>query len=260
MKRFLYVIAVTIMVVTVWNLYENVGAKTKKITRAEVASVSDDVFKNYGIYDSECDIDCYCYYGNMYMSEETIHEQLEKIARYIGINGEYDYERKEAENGYKTIISKTADKSGFAVTMSTVENISDKNAAQSQYITVNLKLMNSISSGIYYKTRIVNALKKFVDSDKNPDVNMCIKGNIYGNLDDKKKEEIALSVFENAGAKKIFEHTEDGIYSLYGYSGEMDKYISVGNKKININVLFSYDETNNVTQIMIGSPVVNYDY
>ena len=65
MKRFLYVIAVTIMVVTVWNLYENVGAKTKKITRAEVASVSDDVFKNYGIYDSECDIDCYCYYGNM---------------------------------------------------------------------------------------------------------------------------------------------------------------------------------------------------
>ena len=80
---------------------------------------------------------------------------------------------------------------------------------------------------------------------------------LHGN---KKKEEIALSVFENADEKKIFEHTEDGIYSLYGYSGEMDKYISVGNKKININVVFSYDETNNVTQIMIGSPVVNYDY
>ncbi len=260
MKKFLYVLGMGVCIAVLWYMFDQYLSGQKKTKDVEVFQITDAVFQTYGIYDCECEIGGCYYYGEEFLSEESAHELLGKIAGEIGISGEYQYVRNQTDTGFQTEITKSGEESDFKISLNTVEKKTGSTMSQSQYILIDLKIKNSVSSGIYYRDQIHDVIGKYVNHKGKNTTDLCIRGNICGLPGKKIQKKIAASVFEEAEAKKVFEHVEDESYSIYGYTDKVDNCITIGNKKININVAFSYNEEKNITQILIGSPIVNYDY
>ena len=260
MKKILYGIAMFLLIIGFWKLFDDCTMDRQEKPNMQVFRITDSVFQNYGIYDSECSIEGCYFYGEEYLSEDVAHELLGKIAKGIGITGEYEFDRVQTDSGYQTRITKNGEDSDFTLSLNTVENKSNKNISQSQYIVVDLKIKNSVSSGIYYRDHIGEVMKKYVHNKGDITTDLCIKGNIYGKPGDKIQKNIAKTVLSEAGAGKVFEHTEEDSYSVYAYASQVGNYITIGHNKINLNVAFSYNEQKNITEILVGSPIVNYDY
>lgn len=285
MKRIMYAAAIVAAVFGVQKLYDVYGTKEVKEVHAEVSDVLADVFDEEGIDESECNIEGYYYYGSMYLSEEGCHELLGKIADGLGVISEYEYHRERTSSGYTATLLKEGADSNLLLKLITVENEESENLiSQQQYISINLTITDSVKSGFYYRNLIETTVKQlFKENEKNSDyfsdgngrhgyadnLWLSVKGKLYGTADIERQKEIANTVLEGIGAEKIFDNEENvGIwenkdlimYSIYAYSPEIEDYVAIGSEKINVNIVFNYDEENNVTYIHAGSPIINYDY
>lgn len=52
----------------------------------------------------------------------------------------------------------------------------------------------------------------------------------------------------------------DNFYSFYGYSDLLHSNVIVENKKINLNIVFTYNEEKGKTIIKVATPFLNEDY
>ena len=290
MKRIIYAIVILFVVLGVEHAYDSYSHKRTEKDEIEVSAVVENVFENAGIYESECEIDGYFYYGPMYLSDDGCHELLSRLAGLIGVNSEYEYRRERTDTGYDAVLIKDAKYSRLELKMITVENEENENLiGQHQYLSVNLKIQNSVNSGFYYRKMIADSVEKIIeesevkyedlgyDYDRRHNLvdtlSVGIKGKIYGYMNLDKQKEIAGEIAAGMKAELVFDNVEskpenvdnrrentDDLYSLYAYTDEINDYVSVGMNKININIAFSYNEDDNVTYVNIGSPIVNYDY
>lgn len=286
MKKLVYALVIVVAVLGVQKLYDVYGTKEAKMVHAEVSDVIEHVFDEEGIDKSECVIDGYYYYGSMYLSEEGSHELLSKIADGLGVKSEYEYYRERGGNGYTATLLKESADAKLLLKLITVENEENANLiSQQQYISIQLEIKDSVKSGFYYRQLIENNMKKLFRENEEKSEGyplsgterhsyadnlwLSIKGTIYGTADVKRQKKIAESMLEGIGAEKIFDNEEyidvkeDEnliMYSIYAYTPEIDDYVAIGSEKINVNIVFSYDEVNNVTIIHAGSPIINYDY
>ena len=286
MKKIIYAAAIVVAVLGVQKLYDAYGTKEAKEVHAEVSDVIEHVFDEEGIDESECVIEGYYYYGSMYLSEEGSHELLGKIADGLGVKSEYEYHRERGKNGYTAILLKEGEDSTLQLQLITVENEESENLiSQQQYLRIRLEIKDSVKSGIYYRQLIEDTMRKLFRENEEKSAGylqsgserhsyadnlwLSVKGTIYGAADVKRQKKIADSMLAGIGAEKIFDNEEQvGIredknlimYSIYAYTPEIDDYVAIGSEKINVNIVFSYDEVNNVTIIHAGSPIINYDY
>lgn len=283
MKRIIYVAAIVAAVFGVQKLYDIYGMKEVKEVHAEVSEVLSDVFNEEGIDESECIIEGYYYYGSMYLSEEGSHELLGKIADGLGVVSEYEYHRERTASGYTAALLKEGADSTLLLKLITVENEESENLiSQQQYLSINLTIEDSVESGFYYRNLIEATMKNlFKEKEKNPDYYsgerhsyadnlwLSVKGKLYGAAEVERQKEIAEAVLAGIGAEKIFDNEENVgawedkdliMYSIYAYTSGIDDYVAIGSEKINVNIVFNYDEENNVTYIHAGSPIINYDY
>lgn len=69
----------------------------------------------------------------------------------------------------------------------------------------------------------------------------------------------AADIFGRLGASQVCS-ASDNIYTEYGYSKEIDEQIETDNKKVNVQISFSYNEEKDVTDICVGTPIINTSY
>lgn len=277
MRKIVYLMVILFVVLGVEHLYDVYGVREGPVEISQLSEAVRDTFQNAGIYESECDIEGYFYYGSIYLSEEGGHELLSKLAGYIGVDSEYEYTRNRTDNGYESVLVKDGDSARLELKLITVEYEENESLiGQQQYLSVNLSVFNSVNSGFFYREKIARGVEKimeaaeiqFYESENETDrrrklvntLDISVKGKIYGYMEPEKQKEIAHQLIGGINAIYIFDNEETGSYSLYAYTDEIDEYVAVGEDKININVVFNYNETENVTYIHIGSPIVNYDY
>lgn len=92
--------------------------------------------------------------------------------------------------------------------------------------------------------------------------NLCKEGIIAGKLSIEKRQQVAKDIFrEFGGAEVMSSQAEDeNYYVAYGYTLGIDKVKIVNGRKINLNVAISYDEKEQVTHIIVGTPLINSDF
>ncbi len=66
-----------------------------------------------------------------------------------------------------------------------------------------------------------------------------------------------LTAYQGEMVKSLY---GDNFYSFYGYSDKIENYIISDNEKINLNLVITYDEENNTTQIIWATPFLNEDF
>lgn len=275
MKRILYLVGIIAMVLLVWEVYDRILENNTDEDRPVASEVVNRVFLNEGIKESNCVVEGYYYYGTNYLGEESSHELLDKIAKRMGVNTEYEYYREKTETGYMATLTKEAADSILLLRLITVENEEGLNViSQKQYLSINLEINNSIDSAFYYQKNITEIIKNILkeneeldnrnptENDVSGNISLSIKGKISKLADVEQQKRISKEILKEFGASEVFEHIEEekSMYSLYGYTDVISDYVSIGNNKVNVNVAFNYDDINDETIIHIGSPIVNYDY
>ena len=76
MKKILYGIAMFLLIIGFWKLFDDCTMDRQEKPNMQVFRITDSVFQNYGIYDSECSIEGCYFYGEEYLSEDVAHELL----------------------------------------------------------------------------------------------------------------------------------------------------------------------------------------
>lgn len=279
MKRVIYVIFIIALVFFAWELYDGYLEKSKVKDKPVVSEVVGRVFSMEGINKSECLIDGYYFYGTNYLSEDGSRELLDEIANKLGVNTEYQFVREKTDNGNVSILTKEGADSNLIIKLITVEKEESESViSQRQYISINLGINNSIKSAFYYYNNIAKLMESIISENKynnedikdeniNNNLAISVKGMIKGNVSVEEQVRISKNLLNEFDAKEVFDsinETSDEskmkMYSLYGYSKNIEDYVAVGKEKINVNIAFNYNEEDRVTIIHIGSPIVNYDY
>ena len=177
------------------------------------------------------------------------------------------------------MLTKEGADSKLEIRLITVEKEeSESEISQKQYLCINLEINNSIKSAFYYYNNIAKVMENiifenkdnnegFTEENVNNNLTISVKGIIKDNVSIDEQIRISKKMLNEFDAKEVFgsinetaDESKMKMYSLYGYSKNIEDYVAIGKEKINVNIAFNYNEENRETIIHIGSPIVNYDY
>ena len=89
---------------------------------------------------------------------------------------------------------------------------------------------------------------------------VLMEKNYEGQLSKEEFQSLTTQIFSEEKAETVQSIVKDGVFSAYGYSPQINNYIVSEGKKINLNVVSSYNEESDVTKIIVASPIYNEDY
>ena len=100
------------------------------------------------------------------------------------------------------------------------------------------------------------------DTRNTKEGNLCKEGIIAGKLSNEKKQQVARDIFREFGGAEVMSSQADDAdyYVAYVYTMGIDKVKVVNGRKINLNVAMSYDEKEQVTRVIVGTPLINSDF
>lgn len=287
MKKLIYILSVIFAVLLVQGTYDvfrgSDSADAIVISDDNVEEVVAKVFENEGINSCKCDIEAFYFYGTMYLGEDNKRRILDELADKMGINNIYEYSENRTDNGSEAVLRKEGAFSLVTIKLITYEIPEKENVISlRQYISVNMSIRDSIKSGLYYKNKlgeILNDMTKELEQNDTVEtygndriLSLSIKGDTYGKISPEGQKTIAKEILDGLDAEVVFEYlpgeksdvgnesvSESG-YCIYAYTKSLGEYMVIGNNKINVNIVYSYDEENNLTTLHVASPIVNYDY
>ncbi len=114
----------------------------------------------------------------------------------------------------------------------------------------------------FAKNKLV-VLRENTDTRNIREGNTCIEGQVVGKMNRDEMAALAENLFRSMGGGKVLESSasSDGDYYVaYGYTVGISDAKRVNGKNINLNVAVSYDEKNNRTNVIMGTPLINSDF
>lgn len=207
-------------------------------------SVSEEIIKGYGFFE------------NTSLSPKMKRKMLENIALKLGITDGYSFTTGEGDGFEKMTLTKEGK---HAVTRLTIVTLRDEEVSESseQYIAMDIETAKSTEQAysLYQKVKRV-----YKEIGVDPQVSIEINASRRGNYVSEEGKGIIEDVFDMARAKKVDSIMENGICTVYGYTGREDGYLKLNGKRVNLQVVLTYDEDEDTTYIKIGMPIVNSSY
>jgi len=214
-------------------------------------------FNKASLIDMSASIESFGQYGILYLSQDAKNTILKDIATKIGINN-YSIETTREDDNSTTTLSQTGQNGDVICKLVTVETVVEQNVIQAkQYIYINVILNNSIESAFLYE-KIMKDIVKNLEMDTKVTVNL--KGAVKGKLDIALKNSIANTFINSMNVNVVAENKTDDLYTIYGYTSDIDEYITVSSNKINVNIMMNYDEQKDETNVYVATPISSEDY
>lgn len=214
-------------------------------------------FNKESFVEMSSSIDAFGQYGILYLSEDAKTTILKDIAGKIGINN-YSIKNTREDNNSTTTLSQTGVNGNVICKIVTVENVIEQSVIEAkQYIYVNIVLNNSVKSAFDYE-KIVKDIYKNLGINTTVTVNL--KGAIKGRLDLDLKNQITDNLVSSMGINIVAENKTEDLYTVYGYTPDIEEYITVSSNKINVNIVMNYDENKDITNVYVSTPISSEDY
>lgn len=105
--------------------------------------------------------------------------------------------------------------------------------------------------------------EKNTDSRNTRAGNTCIEGKIFGKMEKEEMAELAEDLFQSMGGGSVLTgsiSSGDNYYVAYGYTNGIAAAKNVNGRKVNLNVAISYNENEDCTEVIMGTPLINSDF
>ena len=237
------------LVLLVWvaamlQLYVNSKLNQEKYVVAEAMAVGEDKLS------MGC-VTAYGYYSDDELTADKRQTIVINLAKQLGIDTDYQIEDRETTDGIVTALKKEGAQADTQVKVISLNN-------GENYIYTELLLKGMAATNAYkYKVKLA---QMYADVGVAARTEYYIEERQKGQMDGAERASITEDFLRGMGARAVAEYEIEGAYMIYGYSDDIDEYVYQDDEKVNVNIAFSYDETEDVTRIYRGIPFVDRSF
>lgn len=196
--------------------------------------------------------------GEKYFTKEDKENLIEFLGNEIGLKKDYNVETVKGDKTETVSVFKQGNNAKTEIELISVEEAKNQKTVVNQYVYVNLTLYEDKNKILSYRNLIQDAMKKLDLGTVNSTIK--IEGTYEGKLSHLDKNKIVDQMIDELQLTIINDHRGTDLYTIYGYSSLMKDYITVEKNKVNVNIIFQYDEEQNETILYLATPVMNEDY
>lgn len=222
-------------------------AEERTVTAFSVVddSVSSETIKGYG------------YFETMKLGEVSRKKMLENLAGELGITDGYTFSSGSGDNYTKMILTKRGKHATTVLQIVSILDEMDENGIPEQYIAMEITTSEGAKKvvDLYHKVKDI-----YDDMGLESQVSLEIDASKRGNYVSSKGKGVFEDIFEAVKARRVGSVMENGICTVYGYTASEKNYLTINDKKVNIQIALTYDENKDTTYIKIGMPIVNSSY
>lgn len=194
--------------------------------------------------------------GDNYLSEEDEKNLLQYMSTKIGLNEVGNLIKEEKNNGI--YIKKDSKDAKTIIRLVRNKEIRKGVSIIKRYIIVDLTIKQDCNTILEFKDKVEKIADKL--KAKTVESQVTFNGLYHGRVLEYEKDRISEKFLKELQAKTVVKYNDGDIYRIYAYTGLIGDYIKVDGKKINVNVVFTYNENEKSTNLYVATPILNTDY
>lgn len=248
-KVTLYIAAVLWLAVATQMFMNRFFYEEVKITQAFVNTNSGELISKIEII-----ADC----KKEYLSEMDKKEIILYLADSIGLTLDKDISVIREDDRSEYSFGKQARNATTELKVVSLEQKEGAAIRMRHYIIVRLNIRDSIQSMDKYRKKLSDSFDEIGVEKKQ--VTLQYEGSFNGMLSSDEKERIAGLLVDELQGEIAIEHDEEGMYTVYAYTGLINEYILSLGSKINIQIAVTYDEQAGKTRVYLATPILNQSW
>lgn len=180
-------------------------------------------------------------------------KELDPYIKYHKIDGNHYFKEFIFEHDYSQIIYSGYDKGKNQITGILSSYLDNKTGIGESFIYINIVKKEHF----FMINDIIKEIESEFNLDTNPlDVTSSIMGIYRGELKYKQVENKVHESLKELKGKVIEEFKDESIISYTAYTPYIDKYITINENKLNLNIAIRYNNYEDKTYIWIGTPII----
>lgn len=193
-------------------------------------------------------------YGTAFLTEHDKQSLISYLANALGVR--MDEEIEYRENDVSQIYSYTK-KARQAAT--TIKAITLREDTSRTYLYVELVIyQDSEFDVLNYRDIILDTLDDM--GVLQAETTLQLLGAYEGKLALSEWDRLADGMIKDLSGKILYENRDEELYTIYAYSKLLTEYITVDNKKINMQVAVRYEEDNDRTVVYLATPIIRGEW
>lgn len=193
-----------------------------------------------------------------YYTEEEKKEWLLDAAKKLSVpvDGNLSSERNESTS--QVSYSREGANAGAQFKFITMETpVSPEEISIENYMDLEISVDGLLSSAMGFKNALYEYCK---ENDTECRITVEFMGETDGRLDEEKMQTLSKTFLKELSAKEVSSSFEDGNFNLYAYTDKEEEYILDDGRKVNVNIIMTYNENKDKTEIYLCTPVISSSY
>lgn len=244
-KITLYMAMVLWVAVATQIIVNKVFQEDFKITEAFVKTDTEEM---------QSSLEVIAEYRSGIMSEADKKYLIFSLADAIGLEVEEEITVWEEDKRSEYFYFKQAKQATSEIKVVSMEVKDNAVVKMKHYIIVRLSILKGIESIDKYKKIIENSFDEL--GVKNKQITLTFEGNREGNLTTTQKHDMAELLVKELQGEIALEYDEGDLFTMYGYTGMLEEYVTSMGNKINIQIAITYNELTNKTKITLATPIL----
>lgn len=244
-KITLYMTMVLWVAVATQIIVNKVFQEDFKITEAFVKTDTEEM---------QSSLEVIAEYRNGIMSEADKKYLIFSLADAIGLEVEEEITVWEEDKRSEYFYFKQAKQATSEIKVVSMEVKDNAVVKMKHYIIVRISILKGIESIDKYKKIIEKSFDGL--GVKNKQITLTFEGNREGNLTTTQKHDMAELLVKELQGEIALEYDEGDLFTMYGYTGMLEEYVTSMGNKINIQIAITYNELTNKTKITLATPIL----
>ena len=193
-------------------------------------------------------------YGTAFLTEHDKQALIGYLADAIGVRMDGEITSRETDVSQVYSYTKQARQAA-----TTIKAITLREDTSRTYLYVELEIYQDTEYDILnYRDIILGTLKDM--GVKQAETTLQLLGAYSGKLPVSEWDKLADKMIGNLSGKVIYENRDEDLYTIYAYSNMLSEYITVENKKINMQVAMRYEADNDRTVLYLATPIIRGEW
>lgn len=251
-------LAVILLAVTAVSLYLAGVFKTVYGPDEKDGAIIIGAFRNTGAGFKNMDIRGWAQLNNRYSSKDELQNVINQVV--TGLHADIKKiktSEQDNDNFISVIKSGWLDRQTYLTVITQTMRESGRGQNGETYLIVGFSHFGAPENYRLLRNKMVGV---FTPVKAEAHFSTIISGIMPKKIDAAEMQNLTKKVMEKAGAKIVENYADARMTSVSGFSPEIADRLTLGRKRVNINMAVRYDSVDKNTYVYIGSPIITTEY
>ncbi len=238
--------------------YHTVASGANEKRAAGEGNLLAEAFGGTGANFRKLDLQGWSQVNGRYTSAAEMQSMLKRFVSELGIEEAKTTTQIQTENS-SYVLTKTGwlDPATHVTAIMRTRREPESHEDAETYLIVGFSHFGTPKNYSLLRTKMVRAFQPIADDVQ---YSTIISGSMAKKIEVSEMQNMTKMAFEKAGAKIMESHADARMVSVTGYTPAILNRLTLGAKKVNINMAVRYDAVANNTLIYLGSPIITTEY